>query len=617
MLVRFFAFSFVLLSAQSAFALSDDANPWLAIDMATCMAHRGADYASAIGASVDVQISEMQGAVDGLPTYCRIAGRIDADIGFEIRLPLEWNRRLLTAGCGLLCGKVEMHRTDDALIRGYAVAHTDMGHQSDNIADASFSYNNRKAEIDFNHRATHLTTALLKATAAQHYEATDATSYFRGCSTGGRQALEAAMRFPDDYDGIIAGAPAAGMIMPHILWSLEAATHADGSSVFTGNALAILQGAALAACDEQDGLSDGIISDPESCDFDPANVQCKPGQSRGCLSSEQVATARAMYQGARTSDDRAVTSMGYSMGDEPGWGRTYMGADGGPPGGMSTKENFFRYVAYDQDPSPDTPLDSFTYDFDVDPWRLGTVHYMPEPEGGYSLARFKARGGKLLLYHGWNDETLTPASSLDYYAEQTVLLGGTESVDPFFRLFMIPGMRHCGSGPGAEAVDYLSAIEDWTEGGSAPEKLIALKLDQSMPNFVRARVLVVGHIAEEILFGRHPTWWTTRSATLAFKVGSMGREGFMAFEHVFPIENGQTGFLNPPVDATLFAWVEIHGRRNFAPIGELRHDHLAVGSRQRAGAVTVIPFINVAAFDEGVDILNHHRRLLAYGGCGL
>lgn len=484
-MVRSLALCIALTVPGTALAISDEANPWLALDMATCIAHRGADYGAVLGASVDVHVSEMQGAVGDLPSYCRFAGRIDATIGFEIRLPLDWNGRLLTAGCGLLCGQIQMQRTDDALIRGYAVAHTDMGHQSDILGDASSLYNNRKAEIDFNHRATHLTTMLLKATAGRHYERDDAVSYFRGCSTGGRQALEAAMRYPDDYDGIIAGAPAHGMIMPHILWSLEHATREDGSSVFSSTALSVLQGGALATCDEIDGLSDGIIADPERCKFDPREVQCKPGQSRGCLTAEQVAAARALYRGARTSDGRAVTSVGYSMGDEPAWGRTYVGADGGPPGGMSSKANFFRYVAYEQDPDPTVPLSDFTYDFDVDPWRLGTVHYMPEPDGGYSLARFKASGGKLLLYHGWNDETLTPASSLDYYAEQKDLLGSKGALDPFFRLFMIPGMRHCGPGTGVDAVDYLSAIENWTEDNVAPERLTAYKLTDGVAHFFR------------------------------------------------------------------------------------------------------------------------------------
>ena len=483
--VRILMLLVVALYSSSAFALSDEANPWLALDMATCMAHRGADYESVIGSSIDIEISEMQGAVEDLPTYCRVAGRIDTDIGFEIRLPMDWNGRLLTAGCGGLCGEVQMHRTDDALIRGYAVAHTDMGHQGEMTDGTHWAYNNRPAEIDFNHRATHLTTEFLKATVARHYKREDATSYFRGCSTGGRQALEAAMRYPDDYDGIIAGAPAAGMIMPHIFWSLEAATRDDGSSILDGFSLPFLQGAALATCDENDGLSDGIIADPERCEINPHEFICKPGQSRGCLSAEQATAAQAMYQGARTSDGRAVTSMGYSMGDEPGWFRMFVGQDGEPPGGMSTKQSYFRFVAYDQDPDLDRPLEDFTYDFDVDPWRLGTVYYMPAPEGGYSLARFKERGGKLLLYHGWTDETLTPASSLDYYANQTEILGGHDAVHPFFRMFMIPGMRHCGSGPGADSVDYLTAIEAWTDDDAAPEGLISHKLDQSTPNFVR------------------------------------------------------------------------------------------------------------------------------------
>ena len=485
MLDRLIPLVLLVLFPHSAFAVSDDSNPWLAIDMAMCAAHRGAAYDAEIGAPVDVQTSEMQGAVDDLPTYCRIAGRIDANIGFELRLPANWNGRLLTAGCGLLCGQVQMHRTDDALIRGYAVAHTDMGHQAESAGDATWAYNNRKAEIDFNHRATHLTTLLLKATAKRHYERDTAVSYFRGCSTGGRQALEAAMRYPEDYDGIIAGAPAAGMIIPHTLWSLDAATRDDGSSILTGMALPVLQGGSLAACDANDGLADGIIADPEQCAFDLEDLRCRGGQTRNCLSVEQIQAARAMYQGARTSNGRPVTSMGYSMGDEPGWARTFVGIDGEPPEGMSTKNNFFRYVAYEQDPDPAIPLSDFSYDFDFDPWRLGTVHYMPEPEGGYSLSQFNNRGGKLILYHGWNDEILTPASSLDYYTEQSEKLGGRKALDPFFRLFMIPGMRHCGMGPGPDAVDFLSAVESWTEGNNAPERLTAYKMEQSAPNFVR------------------------------------------------------------------------------------------------------------------------------------
>ncbi len=485
MLDRLIPLVLLVLFPQFAFAISDDANPWLAIDMAMCVAHRGAQYENDIAASVEVEFAEMQGAIDGLPTYCRIAGRIDTDIGFELRLPVTWNGRLLTAGCGLLCGQVQMHRTDDALIRGYAVAHTDMGHQTESAGDATWAYNNRKAEIDFNHRATHLTTLLLKAAAKRHYERDTAVSYFRGCSTGGRQALEAAMRYPEDYDGIVAGAPAAGMIMPHILWSLKAAMRDDGSSILDGTALPILQGGSLATCDASDGLADGIIADPVRCTFDPEELQCRGGQTRNCLTVEQIEAARAMYQGAQTSAGRPVTSMGYSMGDEPGWARTFIGVDGKPPGGMSTKNNFFHYVAYERDPDPAIPLSDFSYDFDTDPWRLGTVHYMPEPVGGYSLARYQEQGGKLILYHGWNDETLTPASSLDYYAEQADLLGGRDVLDPFFRLFMVPGMRHCGSGPGADTVDFLSAIESWTEGEAAPERLTAYKIEQSVPNFVR------------------------------------------------------------------------------------------------------------------------------------
>ena len=172
------------------------------------------------------------------------------------------------------------------------------------------------------------------------------------------------------------------------------------------------------------------------------------------------------------------------MGDEPGWARFYVGKNGGPPRGQKTRDTFMRYVAFDQDPGLETSGSALTFNFEEDPWRLGTLSYMPEPPSGYNLSEFRESGGKLILYHGWNDETLTPAASLDFYSEQAELLGGKASLDPFFRLFMIPGMRHCGAGPGADAVDFLSAIEGWTERGEAPYRLIAYKLAQKETSVV-------------------------------------------------------------------------------------------------------------------------------------
>jgi feruloyl esterase len=437
-----------------------------------CTALAQADFSAALGATVTMTGAEPIAADGALPSYCRVTAVIAPRIGVEIRLPLEgWQGRVLTAGCGGLCGEIQMTRTDDALIRGYAVAHTDMGHQDTSRAAQATIYGDPQTQEDFAHRATHLTTRLLKAAAARHYGEAHRASYFRGCSTGGRQALTAAVLHPEDYDGIIAIAPSMGAgAVPNIAWAVQKNTAADGTAILDEKALKQLHQAALAACDRDDGVNDGVIANPLACTFDPAALQCANPAAQDCLTREQVEAARAIYDGVRDIEGRAVT-MGFAKGGELGWLRTLVAKDGKPAGGMQFAASYPRRLG------PDAPSSLAALDFTRAPVALTALDAVPQPPGG-GQARFAAhaaRGGKLLMLHGWSDESLSPSTSLDPFLQEAAARGGIGSIAQSVRLFLAPGLQHCIGGPGPGAIDTLSAIEAWVERGQAPERLIAYR----------------------------------------------------------------------------------------------------------------------------------------------
>lgn len=426
------------------------------------------DFDQATGAPTDIMLAER--VTDGapLPQYCRVVGNVAPKNTVEIRLPVSgWNGRVLLAGCGGLCGAIQMGRTDDALLRGYAVAHTDMGHAEADLAFAS----DPQALEDFAHRSTHVATRLLKAVTAFYYERSHEYAYFRGCSTGGRQGLTAALLYAEDFDGIIAGAPASGPAVPNIAWALKANTATDGSSILDADAIETLHSGTLAACDLDDGVADGIIGDPPSCGFSPRELRCNGPAEAACLTEAQVVAAEKIYGGIKNPDGSAYASQGYSVGGETGWLRTLV-SRGGEPGMAGVARNYLRRFA----DLPDPPTSLQELDFARFPVRLSALDELPiAGNNGRGLVEFAESGGKLLLYHSWSDDSLTPATAIDVF----------DSVaDPseFLRLFMIPGMFHCGGGPGPDAIDFLSAIEEWVERGETPARLTAYKT-RSTPVF--------------------------------------------------------------------------------------------------------------------------------------
>jgi feruloyl esterase len=434
------------------------------------------DYSEAIGAQVKVTAVHVA-AQKQLPARCRATGTISPETGFEIWLPEDgWNGKLLMTGCFNLCGVIRADQMEDALIRGYATATTDMGHSEQKYPDTRWAYNNSQLETDFAHRSTHLTAMLAKELLLAYYGKHAERAYFRGCSTGGRQALVEAERYPEDFDGIIAGAPFnQALSVPHMFWVEAANTGGDGKPLLSHAQFGVLHKAALAACDGSDGLMDGIIGDPESCIFSPRSIVCSETHKDFCLTPEQAEAAEKIYDGIANARTGPANRNGAVAGSELTWEDKLVGREGKPSFFHFVTQNWSQYLAY----QPDPPLGSgpFTFDFVKDPPRLSATIALT----GFTadLEEFRARDGKLILYHGWWDESLMPAHTLAYWREASRRLGGDVGLGPFARLYMLPGVLHCGGGPGAGDVDYLAALEQWVEHGQPPDALIAVKARSS------------------------------------------------------------------------------------------------------------------------------------------
>lgn len=453
------------------------------VEQFACEALKAIDFSEAAGAKVQLTGAGMLAPAGDQPALCRVSGRIDPQVGFEVRLPAaDWNGKLLVTGCTNLCGVMPVQGMEDALARGYATATTDLGHQTGDPTDARWALDNLALEADFGHRATHVTTRVAKEVVADYYGDRPAYAYFRGCSTGGRQALVAAERYPDDFDGIIAGAPFnQSLSVPHMAWAIAANSGPDGSPVLRAPEFALLGRAALEACDAADGRTDGVIGDPPSCAFRPEALLCAADEGAGgtadCLRPDQVEAARRIYAGPVTASGKPWSSGGAPVGSEFTWAQSLLAPPGKAPFFQFIVDNWSRYLAYVPDPAEPPNLD-----FGAGPGQFAATAAV----AGFrpDLARFRARGGRLLVYHGWADESLMPAHTLDYWQEAERRLGAAR-LGEFARLYLVPGMLHCGGGPGAADIDYLTALERWVEAGEPPATLTAHKVRNPARTFER------------------------------------------------------------------------------------------------------------------------------------
>lgn len=433
----------------------------------------------------------------GLPAFCRVTGVIkpttDSDIKFEVWMPSAgWNGKFQGIGNGGFAGSISYAGPagglGGAISRGYAAASTDTGHTG---GDASWALGHPEKIADYGHRAVHEMTEKAKSIINAFYGKGPKRSYFASCSNGGRQALMEAQRYPNDYDGLIAGAPANYFthILAGFVFNLQATLN-DPSSYIPAAKLKAIEAAALAACDTRDGVSDGVIDDPTRCNFDPSVLLCKGAESDACLTVKQIAALKKIYTGPRDSKGEQIIP-GFLPGGETGpggWGGWVTGS--GPSTGA---QFFFGTQAFKNMVYSDPAWDFKTFNIDRD------SKLADEKLAGHlnaidpNLKAFKARGGKLILYHGWNDAALPPVNTINYF-QNVVSKMGQRNADSFIRLFMVPGMQHCAGGPGPDSLgqvvtsaqsdaqhDMSVAIERWVEEGIAPDQIIASKRQGADP----------------------------------------------------------------------------------------------------------------------------------------
>ena len=413
-----------------------------------------------------------------LPAFCRIAATLkptpDSDIKIEVWMPASnWNGKFEATGNGGWNGNIDNNALATALRRGYAAASTDTGHEG----GAGVWMLNAEKRIDYGSRAVHEMTVKGKALVNAYYGNDARESYFNGCSAGGRQALKASQVYPNDFDGIIAGAPALNATgrAAFAVW-IGQNMHKEEASYIPPAKYPALHDAVLQACDALDGVKDRVIENPRMCKFDPRVLQCTAGDSNSCLTSAQVLSAQTMYKPVVNSQTKKDIFPGLEYGSEMGWA-TF----GGPqPFGIGTQ--MYQFML-----QKDAGWDYKSLNFDSDIAAIDKIENGQINARDPNLKAFFARGGKMIQYHGWADQQIPSGSSVEYYQSVLNTMGGFGKVKDNYRLFMVPGMGHCGGGDGPTSFDMLTALEQWVEKGKAPDSIPAAHLTNGQPD--RTRIL--------------------------------------------------------------------------------------------------------------------------------
>jgi feruloyl esterase len=413
-------------------------------------------------------------AFQNLPEFCRVAATLkptsDSDIKIEVWLPTSvWNGKYEGVGNGGWAGSITYGALAQGLRRGYVTASTDTGHQSD-VTSASFALGHPEKLVDYAWRSEHEMTVKAKAILQAFYGNPPKYSYWSGCSGGGKQGLAEAQKFPDDYNGIIAGASANNMVHLHAAWiKIAQAVHKNEASYIPPEKYELIHNAILNQCDALDGVKDGLLEDPTRCHFDPATLACKNGDEKSCLTAAQVDAAKQIF--APTVNSRTKKQLMYPLlpGSEIAWGVLAGPLDNGRP---ATREsgvavNTYTYVIF-KDPNWDFMKMNFDKDIDYAEKTDKGLNNANDP----NLKPFFAKNGKLMLYHGYSDQIVPPQNSIAYYNSVVKTVGASKAADSI-RLFMAPGMTHCGGGPGPNNFDTLTAMEQWVEQGKAPTQMIA------------------------------------------------------------------------------------------------------------------------------------------------
>jgi len=403
-----------------------------------------------------------------LPEFCRIAATLtpssDSDIKIEVWLPATgWNGKFQAVGNGGWAGNIPYPAMANAVLAGYATAGTDTGHAG---GTAAFALGHPEKVVDFGYRAVHEMTVKAKSIVDAFYGSAPTLSIWNGCSQGGRQGITEAVRFPTDFDGIIAGAPAVNGVHLHAgRVAINRAVNATPASAIPASKYPFIHQAVLAACDAKDGVTDGVLENPGACSFDPKVLQCTGQEDSACLSPAQVESATRMYAGARHPSTKASVLPGLAPGAELGWNVI------GNAQPLVLAVDAFKYVVM-KDKAWDATRFNAGTDLDL---ALGADPDDVLGSTNADLRPFFARGGKLLMYHGWSDPQVTPYNTINFFHKVLATQGGA-GVGTSVQLYMVPGMNHCQGGPGTDSFDKVRAIEDWIKAGSAPSRIEAAHL---------------------------------------------------------------------------------------------------------------------------------------------
>ena len=411
------------------------------------------------------------------PEFCRVAATVGMEIKFELWMPIRWNNKLLAVGNGGLAGSISYAAMVKPLQMGYATSSTDTGHIG---GGATWALGHFERIVDLANRGIHLMAQADKVILKAFYGTQPAHSYFNGCSLGGQEALIEAQRYPSDFDGIIAGDPANNWTHHYVGAHLWSAVATDGDSYIPASKVRILADAVNEACDRIDGIKDGVLNDPRRCHFNPETLLCKGSDLSACFTSAQISAISKIWNGLRAADGRQIYP-GLVPGGEAGpggWANWITGTEPGKSGHANLGMPVFKFMLF-EDPDWDfhtfrfDASDGFDSDIDFMDAKLGPLFNAVNPD----LSPFKAKGGKLIQYHGWSDPDITPLNSINYYESVVKAQGGDvdglRNTKEFYRLFMVPGMQHCSGGPGPSSFDMIDALDRWVDKGIAPEKVIA------------------------------------------------------------------------------------------------------------------------------------------------
>ncbi len=415
-------------------------------------------------------------AYGATPAFCRVTATLtpttDSDIKVEVWLPKSgWNGKLQAVGNGGFAGTISYPALAAAVSGGYAAASTDTGHAT---PGASFAMGHPEKLVDYAHRSLHELAVSAKAIVIEHYGSAQKVALWNGCSTGGNQGLTLASKYPSDFDAIIAGAPPdprARLMGVRVL--LNHLVHRTADSYIPAEKYPAIHNAALAACDKMDGIEDGVIPNPQACKFDPSVLLCKGADGPSCLTAPQVETAKLIYAEVKhPTSGRALYPPLLQPGSELNWA-TLAG-----PEPFTIPVDAFRHLAF-KDPN-----------WDPRRFNPGDIELMDEAASVLNtvtpdLRPYFKRGGKLLMYHGWNDQQVPGTSSVTYF-ERVLTASGRASAGRSIQLYMVPGMNHCQGGVGTDTFDKVAAMEDWIAKGTAPSHIVAShltdgKVDRTRP----------------------------------------------------------------------------------------------------------------------------------------